>query len=127
MYNHSSITENSKANGFHWEQVSKYIPRGKYEAADEIVPDFESVARRMLEGKTTNQAYAILCELEKIAVELEKAYSLLGLLGEYFEDAKPNVDSLLMRYRMYSQLLHVVDDIVLAQMTSLDGVIEGLV
>ena len=62
-----------------------------------------------------------LAALEEVSCELQKVNSLLTLLGDYFmRSPAPDGNLLETRYRTYSDLVNVVDDIVTVQKKCLD-------
>ena len=64
--------------------------------------------------------------LERISIQLDKAYSLLGFLGDHFEEATPDVNRLQMGYRAHSHLLNTINDIIFEQKRLLDEAIYEL-
>ena len=62
-----------------------------------------------------------LTALEEVSNELQKVKSLLTLLSDYFRySPTPDGNLLEVRYQTYSDLVHVVNDIVTVQKKCLD-------
>ena len=59
--------------------------------------------------------------LEEVSIELQKVNSLLTLLFDYFKHTGPEKWMMENRYQTYSDLVHVVHDIVNVQKGCIDG------
>jgi hypothetical protein len=64
--------------------------------------------------------------LHEVAIQLKHAVSLMGFLDDYFGVDEPDEAALQNRYKMYSDMFKVIDDIIRTQAEAVAKVTDRL-
>ena len=109
--------KDTKTHKFRWDQVVSFrVGRDDTEFGDDFCFCDQMIPKKpevSLAGQEQRD------KLEQISIELEKATSILGFVGDHFGKTSPTPTELMYRYKMYSSAFDFAFDTICEQKEAL--------